>query len=93
MEWADGPANRWDWLGVFKASASDPENDDYLVWGYTGLHESGTVPPTTEGGVALGLDTQGQGWPLPPGDYVVHYLLADQYESAGSARFTVSGGG
>ncbi len=93
VEWADGPANRWDWLGVFKASASDPENDDYLVWGYTGLHESGTVPPTTEGGVKLGLDTQGQGWPLPPGDYVVHYLLADQYESAGSARFTVTGGG
>jgi len=28
--------------------------------------------------------------PGAPGDYVVHYLLADQYESAGSAEFTVT---
>ena len=42
--------------------------------------------------VALGPDTQGGPWPLPPGRYVVHYLLADQYRSAGSAPFTVSGG-
>ena len=28
-------------------------------------------------------------WPLPAGDYTVHYLLTDQYNSAGSAEFTV----
>ena len=43
--------------------------------------------------MTLGPDTQGRPWPLPPGDYVVHYLLADQYDSAGSAQFTVSDGG
>ena len=89
VDWSDGPANRWDWLGVYRASAADPRSDDYLIWAYTGLHASGTVPPRTEGSVTLGPDAQGAPWPLPPGRYVVHYLLADQYNSAGSARFTV----
>ena len=71
------------------SSAANPRSDDYLIWGYTGLHLSGTVPPRTEGSVTLGPDTQGGPWPLPPGRYIVHYLLADQYNSAGSARFTV----
>jgi hypothetical protein len=91
VAWTDGPANRWDWLGVYEASASDPKADSYLIWGYSGLHASGTLPPSTEGSVTLGPDTQGGPWPLPPGDYVVHYLLADEYNSAGSARFTVTG--
>ena len=89
VDWSDGPANRWDWLGVYRASAADPRSDDYLIWGYTGLHASGTVPPRTEGSVTLGPDAQGGPWPLPPGHYIVRYLLADQYNSAGSARFTV----
>jgi predicted small secreted protein len=89
VDWTDGPANRWDWLGVYRASAPDPRSDDYLIWGYTGLHASGTVPPVTEGSVTLGPDAQGGPWPLPPGHYIVHYLLADQYNSAASARFTV----
>jgi hypothetical protein len=93
VKWSDGPANRWDWLGVYKAGASDPESDSYLTWAYTGQHASGTVPPTTDGSVTMGPDAQGSPWPLPPGDYVVHYLLADQYDSAGSARFTVTDGG
>ena len=90
VEWADGPANRWDWLGVYEASASDPSTDDYLAWGYTGGHASGTVPPSTDGSATIGPESQGSAWPLPPGDYVVHYLLADQYDSAGSTRFTVT---
>jgi hypothetical protein len=92
VTWTDGPANRWDWLGVYKAKAADPHTDSYLNWAYTGLHASGTVPPSTRGAVTLGPDTQGP-WPLPPGRYVVHYLLADKYNAAGSASFTVSGGG
>ncbi len=93
VSWEDGPANRWDWLGVYKAGASDPHKDSYTIWAYTGQHASGTVPPSTDGSVTLGPDTQGRPWPLPPGDYVVHYLLADQYNSAGRAKFTVSDGG
>jgi hypothetical protein len=87
--WADGPANRWDWVAVYRASAADPNVDPYLIWAYTGIHSSGTVPPSVEGSLILGPDAEGSPWPLPPGDYVVHYLLADQYQLAGSTSFTV----
>jgi hypothetical protein len=88
--WADGPANRWDWVAIYRASAADRTADSYLIWAYTGIHSSGTVPPSVAGSLTLGPDAEGGPWPLPPGDYVVHYLLADQYESAGSAGFTVT---
>jgi len=90
VSWTDGPANRWDWIGVYKASAADPNVDYYLVWDYTGLHASGTVPPQVDGSVTLGDSSQGEPWPLPPGKYVVYYLLTDAYTSAGSADFTVT---
>ena len=89
VSWRDGPANRWDWIGVYRADAADPEQDDYLVWGYTGGHDAGALPPSVAGELVLGRDHQGRPWPLPPGRYVVHYLLTDAYTSAGSARFTV----
>ena len=91
VRWTDGPANRWDWIGVFRADADDPEKDDYLLWGYTGGHDAGALPPSVEGELVLGRDHQGSPWPLPPGRYVVHYLLTDQYVSAGTASFTVRG--
>ena len=59
VSWTDGPANRWDWIGVYKASAADPNVDYYLIWDYTGLHASGTVPPQVDGSVTLGGSSQG----------------------------------
>jgi endonuclease/exonuclease/phosphatase family metal-dependent hydrolase len=90
LSWDSGPANRWDWIGVYRASAADPKADDYLVWSYTGGHDSGALPPTVAGSVTLDESSQGKPWPLPPGDYVAHYLLSDQYESAANVTFTVS---
>ncbi len=90
VSWTNGPANRWDWIGVYKASAADPNVDSYLIWDYTGGHASGTVPPQVDGSVTLGASSQGKLWPLPPGKYVVHYLLTDAYTSAGSTTFTVT---
>jgi endonuclease/exonuclease/phosphatase family metal-dependent hydrolase len=89
VHWADGPANRWDWIGVYRAGAADPNKDSYTVWGYTGGHDAGALPPTTEGELVLGREHQGKPWPLPPGRYVAHYLLTDQYKSVGSTTFTV----
>jgi endonuclease/exonuclease/phosphatase family metal-dependent hydrolase len=89
VRWADGPANRWDWVAVYRASAANPQKDDYLVWAYTGRHASGTLPPSTNGSVTLGPNAQGKPWPLPPGRYVVRYLLVDQYHSTAAARFAV----
>lgn len=93
VSWTDGPANRWDWIGVYEASKSDPKVDPYLLWGYTGLHASGTLPPTVAGSMMIGPDSQGGPWPLPPGEYVVHYLLTDRYRSAASATFEVTSSG
>jgi endonuclease/exonuclease/phosphatase family metal-dependent hydrolase len=89
VRWVDGPANRWDWLAVYRASASNPRKDDYKLWDYTWRHASGTLPPRTNGSLTLGPNAQGNPWPLPPGRYVVHYLLADQYHSAAATRFSV----
>ena len=89
VTWDDGPANRWDWIGVYEADAADPKQDDYLLWGYTGGHDAGALPPTVFGAMMMGPDSQGRPWPLPPGDYRIHYLLADQYSSAGYVEVTV----
>ena len=83
VTWDDGPANRWDWIGVYRASASNPQKDDYLLWGYTGGHESGALPPQVFGQMTLDEKSQGGPWPLPPGRYRIHYLLTDKYASAG----------
>ena len=90
VSWSAGPANRWDWLGVYEASASNPDSDDYLIWDYAEGHDAGTVPPRADGEATLGPESQGKPWPLPPGRYVLHYLLADQYKSAASVEFSVS---
>jgi hypothetical protein len=90
VSWTDGPANRWDWIGVYEAANSDPKVDYYLVWNYTGLHESGTLPPTVSGSVTMDDAAQGGPWPLPPGRYVAHYLVTDRYRSIGSAAFRVT---
>ena len=90
VSWQNAPANRWDWLGVYKAPA-DPANDYYLVWQYTGGASAGTVHGMPAGTLAMdGETTAGSPWPLPPGKYQVLYLLADAYESVAQASFTVA---
>ena len=83
ISWQDGPANRWDWIGVYRLGAANPNKDDYLLWGYVGGHNSGALPPQVFGSMILGAQSQGKPWPLPPGEYRIHYLLTDQYKSAG----------
>lgn len=91
VSWTDGPANRWDWIGVYEAAKADPKVDSYLLWNYVGLHAAGTVPPSVAGSMTLNETAMGNPWPLPPGRYVVHYLVTDRYRSIGSAAFEVSG--
>jgi hypothetical protein len=89
VSWTDGPANRWDWVGVYEAAKSDPKVDYYLLWNYVGLHAAGAVPPSVSGSMTLDETAMGNPWPLPPGRYVVHYLVTDRYRSIGSASFEV----
>ena len=67
MSWTGGPANRWDWVGVYPAAKSDPKVDSYLIWNYVGQHAAGAVPPSVEGSMHPGRDRHGQPWPLPAG--------------------------
>ena len=92
VNWRNAPANRWDWIGVYKASAADPNTDSYLIWQYTGGAEAGSVHGMPAGTMVLdgGSATQGSPWPLPPGKYVVYYLLADAYTAVAKASFTVT---
>src|SRR5918996_1333566 len=90
VSWEDGPANRWDWIGVYKANKADPKVHYYLIWNYTGLHDSGTEPPVVNGSVTFDDTTMGNPWPLPPGEYVAHYLVTDRYRTIGNATFEVT---
>jgi endonuclease/exonuclease/phosphatase family metal-dependent hydrolase len=89
--WKNAPANRWDWLGVYEAGAADPNVDYYLVWQYTGGASSGTISGPVTGSLTLDKGVvEGKPWPLPPGKYVLYYLLADAYKTAAKTTFTVA---
>ena len=91
VTWKNAPANRWDWLGVYKAGAADPSVDYYLIWQYTGGAGSGTSAGTVAGSMTMEQGAvEGKPWPLPPGRYVLYYLLADGYETAAKTTFTVT---
>jgi hypothetical protein len=90
VTWKNAPANRWDWLGVYKAGAADPNVDSYLIWQYTGGPGSGTSAGPVAGSMTLRKDTvEGKPWPLKRGKYVLYYLLADGYEAVTKTTFTV----
>ena len=90
VTWKNAPANRWDWIGVYKAGAADPNVDSYLIWQYTGGAGSGTSAGTVAGTLTMDKDTvEGEPWPLPTGDYVLYYLLADGYEWVAKTEFRV----
>ena len=90
VTWKNAPANRWDWIGVYKKGAADPDVDYYLIWQYTGGAGSGTSAGTVAGTMTMDKDTvEGEPWPLPTGDYVMYYLLADGYEWVAKTEFRV----
>ena len=90
VTWKNAPANRWDWIGVYKAAAADPNVDSYLIWQYTGGAGSGTSAGTVAGTLTMDADTvEGEPWPLPRGRYVMYYLLADGYDWVARTEFRV----
>ncbi len=89
VTWKNAPANRWDWLGVYRAPAH-PATDSYLIWQYTGGASAGTLHGEPAGTISLdGDSTYGKPWPLPPGKYEVVYLVSDTYKGIARASFTV----
>ena len=80
VTWSGAPGARWDWIGVFPRGA-DTADGDYRFYVYTGQAVKGSVV----------LNETGNGeWPIPPGEYDIHYLVDDGYVSLASAPFTVT---
>jgi endonuclease/exonuclease/phosphatase family metal-dependent hydrolase len=86
------PGNRWDWIGLFKATETPLPTDgtiaadayDYLYYEYTKTEIEGTGAFTRASQVGAGS------WPLPPGRYELRLLLDDGYVAvAKSPPFTV----
>ena len=90
VTWTNAPANRWDWLGVYRAPAH-PAHDPYLIWQYTGGATSGTGAARPGGSLVMeGASTYGKPWPLPPGRYEVLYLVSDTYRGIARSGFRVT---
>ncbi len=90
VTWSNAPANRWDWLGVYRAPAH-PAHDPYLIWQYTGGATSGTGAARPGGSLVMeGASTYGRPWPLPPGRYEVLYLVSDTYRGIARSGFRVT---
>jgi hypothetical protein len=91
---SNAPGNRWDWIGIYKATDADVPTDgsipddsgDYLGYDYTRTEIEGevTFPRTSYTGSG--------DWPLSPGRYEVRLMIDDGYETlARSEPFTVGG--
>ena len=92
VTWSNAPGNRWDWLGLYKATekavptdgAIPDDSGDYLYYEYTRTAVEGT------GAFSRTSQVGGGSWPLPPGRYEVRLMLDDGYRTvARSQPFTV----
>ncbi len=79
VEWRNTPANRWDWVGIYKRGA-DPNVASYITWFYTDSSVVGTKEMD---------ETAAGGWPLRSGKYSAYLLEDDSYKVLARADFTV----
>jgi hypothetical protein len=79
VRWGGTPANRWDWLAIYRRGA-DPEVAGYLAWQYTGA--------TVDGSAVFDERAEGR-WPLPPGRYSVYLLEDDGYRVLAGGNFVI----
>lgn len=81
VEWANAPARRFDWVGIYAAGETDLYGG-YWVYAYTGA--------TVAGGVTFDSALLGDEM-LPEGEYVARLMLDDGYAVLAESRFTVGG--
>ena len=87
VSWKNAPANRWDWMGMYKKAPPTERGllPDLAVHGRRpGRHVRRHASPAADLGDG---HRRGRSWPLPAGDYVVYYLLADGYEWVAKTEF------
>jgi endonuclease/exonuclease/phosphatase family metal-dependent hydrolase len=80
VAWRRAPGNRWDWVGVYKKTAS-PERESSLLWRH--------LDTAIEGTATFDATAEGEGWPLAPGDYRAYLLEDDSDRALASVPFTV----
>lgn len=92
--WRNTPGNRWDWVGLYKATSAKVSTDggipddsgDYLLYEYTRTEIEGEGAFTKASRVGSGT------WPPKPGTYEVRLMVDDGYETiARSEPFMVTG--
>ena len=77
IAWRNAPADRFDWVGIWKARDAGDLYNSYLTFAYTGA----TVAGATR--IPLGRGT------YPPGEYVVRLMRDDGYGVLAGERLTV----
>ncbi|MCU1359092.1 MAG: hypothetical protein JWN99_381 [Ilumatobacteraceae bacterium] len=79
VTWADAPARKWDWVGIYPVGEMDLYNG-YLAFAYTDATVSGSYTFTADD---LGDEM------LAPGDYVAVLMSDDGYAVLDQQPFTV----
>ncbi len=89
VSWSNAPGHRFDWIAVYPDTASTSDDyykselsTNYLVYVYTKGKSSGTL--------MLDEHAKGDGWPLAPGKYKVHFLVDDGYTSSKSVNLEIT---
>lgn len=80
ISWADAPARKWDWVGIYPAGEIDLYNA-YLAFAYTEATVAGSYTFTADD---LGDEM------LAPGDYLAVLMSDDGYAILAAQPFTVS---
>jgi Endonuclease/Exonuclease/phosphatase family len=92
IHFSAAPGNRWDWIGLFKATDKDvptagsipDDSGNYLLYVYTQTEIEGDATFTTDAFTGSGK------WPLPPGRYEARVMVDDGYQTiARSAPFVI----
>jgi hypothetical protein len=81
ISWADAPARKWDWVGIYSAGEVDLYSG-YWAFAYTDASVAGSYTFTADD---LGDEM------LAPGDYVAVLMSDDGYAVLASQPFTVAG--
>ena len=88
VTWQNSPGDRFDWIAIYSKSANTKadyglthQQSKYLIYKYTMGEVSGNL--------ILDSFSKGDFWPLKPGEYVIHLLSDDGFQSLASKSIKV----
>jgi endonuclease/exonuclease/phosphatase family metal-dependent hydrolase len=84
FRWRYAPGNKYDWIGLYPAAASDPAQATQVLWQHVGARVTGEL--------AFDRAVNGGSWPLPAGRYVAYLLEDDGYRPLARTEVVVGDG-